>query len=193
MKRIGCIVLLAALAAACSSSGGHRASPTTTRPGASTAVTQETSTPRVRVTTACTNADERRSGSVPMPRPVRISKTRVYDHGNDRLDPPPPTARPAASANAIWSAAREYQTRIGSYELVLASYSALAPSRGGVPEFQHLLAWIVVVHHFPGVPGGGSRPLPGATTVPRPDCYFVTVLDVFDAHSGKRLLTIEGA
>jgi hypothetical protein len=127
-----------------------------------------------------------------MPRPVRISKTRVYDYDNIRLDRPPASSQPTAAAKEVWSASR-YKNQVASYELVLASYSARTPSTGGVPEFQHVLAWIVVAHHFPGVPTSGARPVPVATTVPRPPCYFVTVLDVFDAHNGKGLITIEGA
>jgi hypothetical protein len=127
-----------------------------------------------------------------MPRPARISKTRVYDYDNVRLDRPSASSQPTAAPKEVWRRSR-YKNQVASYELVLASYSARTPSTGGVPEFQHVLAWIVVAHHFPGVPTSGARPLPGATTVPRPPCDFVTVLEVFDAHTGKGLITIEGA
>lgn len=187
MKRIG-LVVLATLAAACSSSGGQSAAPTKSNTATSSADTVASG-----AATACTTSDLGQTGAVPMPRPVRIAHTRVFEHGHDRLDPPPASARPAANPNAIWRASRAYQTPVGSYELVLASFSAFVPSIGGIPEFQHVLAWIVVAHHFPSTPTGGGVSAPGAATTPSPTCDFVIVLDVFDAQSAKPLALIEGA
>lgn len=121
-----------------------------------------------------------------MPVPTRLTATRLYENGMVRLDPPPADVHAKVPASDAWSASHSVY-RVATYELVLTSYSALAPSTGGVPENWHRLMWVVIGHHVPAVTqGGGFRP-PGMTTVPRPACYFGMQLTLFDADTGQEL------
>ena len=134
----------------------------------------------------CTQADLSAGPSVPMPAPTRITATRGYRLVFARLDPPPAGVQPRVPAAQIWAASHGNTYRAARYELVLTSYSAFVPSKGGVPEFWHRLMWVVIGSHVPFSPEI-SRPFGGGTTVPPPECYFGHQLFLFDANTGQQL------
>ena len=58
-----------------------------------------------------------------MPVPTRITATRVYESGMERLDPPPAGAQPRVPASAVWAPRHGSGYRVATYEIVLTSYS----------------------------------------------------------------------
>jgi hypothetical protein len=182
--------LVAILSAGIALAGHHQTphdiatGPPSTLESTSTSTSTSTSPTTAAV---CTEADLRTYGPLPMPVPTRITATRVYESGMERLDPPPAGAQPRVSASAVWAQRHGSGYRVATYEIVLTSYSAFAPSTGGVPENWHRLMWVVIGHHVPSVQRGGPFAGSGATTVPQPACFFATGLTLFDANSGQEL------
>jgi hypothetical protein len=174
-----CVVGAALLVAGCSSGGGKSSTPTTTSAPLRAAS----------VAAVCTNADLSRTGLVPMPHPIVLAHSRSFEGGQKRLAPPPAAAHPSVSPSFVWSASKAVKSPVGTYELVLASYSSPDPSTGGSPKFRPVLAWVIIGHHVPFV--GNEQP-PGAGTNGRPPCLFATVLEPFDAKTGVELALAEG-
>ncbi len=138
----------------------------------------------------CSQSDLDATGPVAMPTPTRITTTRAYPLDQSRLDPPPAGVQPKVTAASIWAGLTPGSTsRVASYELVLTSYSAFTPATPAGPEFWHRLMWVVIGHHVPVVPNFGTAvPRAGTgTTTPRLDCFFGTVLALFDANTGRLL------
>ncbi len=183
-KRVPAAALVAALVlfvASCSS-GGKQSAPTTT--GQSTTTVR--SVPSAK--TACTLGDLHRAGSVPMPRPVVLARSRIVKIYGARLDPPPVGVHPSVSARTAWNESR-IKSPEGSYELVLASYTSAYPSRNRPPEFSQVVAWVVIGLH---VPFTLPPALVNQTLLRRP-CVFDTALDAFDAHTGNELVQTQVA
>lgn len=141
------------------------------------ATSSSTSTPTT--SGVCTDADAHASGGVPMPAPTRITATRVYNHGTERLDPPPAGLQARVSAAQAWAGLHGTASPVARYEVALTAYSAVIPSTGGVPNATHVLAWVVIGTHVPLVPVG--------RTVAELPCAFETQLTIFDALSGQQL------
>jgi hypothetical protein len=146
-----------------------------------------TSTPTT-TSIVCTEADLAAFGTLPMPAPTIVTKTRSYKENVARLDPPPPGVAPKVPASVAWAGMRGTY-RVAKYDIALGSYSALIPSDAGVPTFWHRLMWVVTGTHVPITPVGGPAPLPGVTTVPHPVCYFATQITLIDANTGQQLET----
>jgi hypothetical protein len=165
---------------------GHRQTPPDIATGPPpTTVGSSTSRPP---TTAevCTESDLASYGTVPMPTPTRLGATRLYENGMVRLDPPAAGVQAKVPASRAWAGLHGTYA-VATYEVVLTSYSAFAPSTGGIPANWHRLMWVVIGRHVPSVPVGGGFRAPGMTTVPPPACYFATELTLFDANTGQEL------
>lgn len=174
---------------------------TVTEPAASTERTTAappTSRPPVRshdrtgAQTACSQADLGNSGTAPMPTPSRVSARRVINQVT--LDPPAATDHPTISAAQAWANPLIAKPVVGTYELVLTRLSAPLPARPGadgrlVPEYQNVLVWVVIADHVPAVPIGPGPPRPGATTIPRPPCFFEDAMTWIDARTGQLLIS----
>jgi len=173
-----CVVAAALLVAGCSSGGGKSSTPTTTSAHLKVAAA------------ACTTPDMARTGFVPMPHPTVLVHARSYESGQARLAPPPADSRPSVSASVVWGASAAPKSPVGTYELVLASYSSPVPSDRGVPDFQHVLSWVVIGHHVPFVGGSATGTSPNA--IPHRPCFFATVLEPFNATTGKEMVLAEG-
>lgn len=167
---------------------GHRQTPRIATEGPPTTTTIGTSTPPV-TTEVCTEADASAYGGISMPTPTRVTKTRVFKSVFARLDPPPVSVQPKVPASVAWAGTKSSTYRVATYEIVLGSYSAFVPSKGGVPENWHRLTWAVIGRHVPSFlhEGGGFTPESGVTTKPRPVCFFTTQLFLFDANTGQEL------
>jgi hypothetical protein len=167
----------------------HGASSTRSRIVGSTTTMSATTTPRGRLAASCTDADATRIGFVPMPRTVRLTKTRDDKSSFGRLDPPDPTVRPRVPAAQAWGFVQRTASPEASYEIVLTSYSAFLPSTAGVPAFWHRLVWVVIGHHVPSVPiGAMAVPLrSGQPTARVPTCFFETQRTLVDANTGQEL------
>ena len=179
--------LIAVLFAGIAIAGQRQAPPgiaTGPRP-TTTSASVHTSAPHA-TSEVCTEADFRAVGDVSMPTPARVTKTRVFDSGRVRLDPPPASPQPAVPASAAWAALHGVAYRAATYEIVLTSYNGYVPSQLGFPDNWNRLAWVVIGHRVPWRMHGGP-PLPGVTTVPGPACTFATQLFLVDANTGREL------
>jgi hypothetical protein len=136
------------------------------------------------------DCDMARTGFVPMPHPTVLVHARSYESGQARLAPPPADSRPSVSASVVWGASAAPKSPVGTYELVLASYSSPVPSDRGIPDFQHVLSWVVIGHHVPFVGGSATGTSPNA--IPHRPCFFATVLEPFNATTGKEMVLAEG-
>jgi hypothetical protein len=140
----------------------------------------------------CTDADLRVHGTVAMPAPHVVATHVTFDHGFESLDPPTQTSQPGVTAAQAWQVAKQFGlvtiSPLGTYEILLANYSSF--EGGGA---HNRLVWLVIGHHVPGAPLGGTPiPMLGATTVPSPPCYFSDAVQVIDATTGQSLAGILG-
>ena len=95
-----------------------------------------------------------------MPRPRRLARRLVLDHGDVILAPPRPRDRAAMSAAQAWHDARP-GSPFTRYRLLLARYSARLPARPGaggtlVPQDRHILAWVIYGQPRTPIPGCGG-------------------------------------
>jgi hypothetical protein len=134
----------------------------------------------------CTEADASRPlGAMPVARGV--SQRFFLDPNAAWLDPAG-SAAPAVSADTAWPKLTAGLRGGGRPQLLLGYYSAFAPSKGGVPENIHVLAWAVYIDDIALVPMGGPSPAPGTTTPPQPLCGFGVWYSVLDATTGQQLV-----
>ncbi len=146
---------------------------------------------RRRTQVACSQADLGNPGTARMPRPSRVSTTRVVNQVT--LGPPLATDRPTISPAQAWDNPQIGKPVAGTYELLLTRLSAPLPATPGadghlVPKYQNIFVWVVIAHHVPVAPIGPGPPAPGATTVPRPPCFFEDAMTWVDARTGQLLI-----
>jgi len=95
-----------------------------------------------------------------MPRPRRLARRLILDHGDVTLRPPRTSAQAAMSAVQPWRDA-DPGSPFTRYRVLLARYSAKFPARPGangtlVPEDRHNLAWVIYGQPRTPIPGCGG-------------------------------------
>ena len=95
-----------------------------------------------------------------MPRPRRLARRLVLDHGDVTLNPLRPGDRAVMSAAQAWRDAVPGSPFV-RYRLLLVRYSAKFPARPGadgtlVPEDRHILAWVIYGEPRTPIPGCGG-------------------------------------
>jgi hypothetical protein len=149
--------------------------------------------------TRCTVADLHWPAAA-MPVPHALTATVVLVHGNDRLDPPPPGAKPRIAATVAWRhlAATDAGSG-GSRSLVLALLTTSTPARllpDGtlVEEIHRVLAWVLYTHNQAVNLIGHGGPLGpnDHPTVSSQPCRFLDGLDAMNATTGQELFAQGG-
>ena len=131
-----------------------------------------------------------------MPTPTRLSSTRSFPAVGVVLHPPAPSDAAEVSAEQAWANAEVEKRKDATYEIVLARLSAANPATLGAngettPNYQDVLAWVVISHHVAGTGTGGGAPPQGspATASTALACSFNEGLDPTDATTGRLMFS----
>ena len=128
-----------------------------------------------------------------MPVPQLITRRFVLEQHTTFLDPAG-SATPAISAETAWQTMTRNAMGGGRAQLKLGYLTSVAP------KADHLLAWVLELHHVASddTPGGVPPALGGVTgltapvTAPPPPCAFGGAYAVLDATTGRELWSWSG-
>ena len=182
---VGAMLIL--MLAACSSGSDHAAPaptlptsvPTSTVPAGATGGTGGS---------GCTPADLL-GPALSMPAPRRVVVPIVLGGGTNARLEPAPGANPQVSAEQAWqklTALNPQRARSG--ELLLGTFRASFAFGPNGPQQEHLLAWVLRVHHLAYEHPPAEDPTRAGAAPAAATCEFVDGYLVIDATTGNRVV-----
>jgi hypothetical protein len=164
----------------------------TTTTTSTTTVVPSTTTTTTRI---CTAADLADPGRAAMPSPTRLDQAETFPDEGISLVPPDATDRAVATPESAWANAAIDKRRDATYRIVLARVSATDPATIGAngdqtPQYQNVLAWVVLSHGVPEATRGGTAPA-GSTTSTTVACFFADGVAATDAISGQAMFSAD--